>query len=152
MTHNRIAGTGSNDHSDINTRNISILYVDDEKENLRVLKLLMRKKFKIFTAQNADEALAILADNTIHVILSDVKMDGMNGTELLKMVGAEYPNVIKMLLTGDDNQLSVRTAMKDQDIFACINKPFDRISLGKLFVDGFKKLVDQGYATILQSR
>ncbi|MGB3465139.1 MAG: response regulator [Cyclobacteriaceae bacterium] len=150
MTHNEIAGSEPDENSAINTKNISILYVDDEKENLRVLNLLMRRKFKIFVAQNASEAFSILSANTIHVILSDVKMDGMNGTELLKKVGENYPNIIKMLLTGDDNQISVRNAMKHQDIFACVNKPFDRKGLEKLFVDGFMKLVNDGYASLLQ--
>lgn len=138
------------DNKQIDTRNISILYVDDEKENLRVLSLLMRKKFKIHIAQNANDALDILAKNKIHVILSDEKMDGMNGTVLLRKVGELYPKVIKMLLTGDDNQVSVRNAMKSQDIFACINKPFDRFTLAKLFIDGYLKLVEQGYETLLK--
>lgn len=151
MEHNKIAMKKDSDKHPVETKNISILYVDDEKENLRVLNLLMRRKFNIHIAQNANEALEIIACNKIHVILSDEKMTGMNGTELLRKVGEKYPNIIKMLLTGDENQVSIRNAMKNQDIFACINKPFDRFSLAKLFVDGYLKLVEQGYASLLKS-
>ena len=99
------------DQGKVDTKSISILYVDDEAANLRVLSLLMRRKFDIHTAQNANDALDILANHKIHVILSDENMSGMNGTELLMKVGELHPAVIKMLLTGDDNQVSVRNAM-----------------------------------------
>lgn len=135
----------------IETKDIAVLYVDDEKENLRVLDLLMRRKFKIFTAQGAEEALSVLAQNKIHVILSDEKMNGMNGSELLQVVDQKYPQVIKMLLTGDDNQLSVRNAMRSQDIFACVVKPFDRKSLGTLFIDAYQQLLQQGYITTIDN-
>jgi len=151
MGHRKVTVIEDSDKSKINTKNIAVLYVDDEKENLRVLNLLMRRKFKIFIAQNAEEALDILAENKIHVILSDEKMKGMNGTELLQKVEAKYPHIIKMLLTGDENQLSIRNAMKNQSIFACINKPFDRFSLAKLFIDGYQRLIDEGYANLLNN-
>lgn len=141
---------GGGGMSQFDTKDIAILYVDDEPENLRVLDLLMRRKFKIFTAQGADEALEMLSQNKIHVILSDEKMNGMNGSELLKVVDTQYPNIIKMLLTGDDNQLSVRNAMRQQDIFACVVKPFDRKSLAKLFVDGYQRLMEQGLISAIK--
>ena len=149
MEHKKDTVVGGNGMTEVDTKSIAILYVDDEKENLRVLELLMRRKFKIFTALGAEDALQILEKNKIHVILSDEKMNGMNGTELLRIVDQQYPNIIKMLLTGDDNQLSVRNAMRSQDIFACIVKPFERGSLGRLFIDGYRKLIQQGYSTSL---
>ena len=146
----KVATADEKEVSVMDTKNIAILYVDDEKENLRVLELLMRRKFKIFVAQDAEAALEVLSQNKIHVILTDEKMNGMNGTELLKVVDEKYPHIIKMLPTGDDNQVSVRNALKSQDIFACVIKPFDRKSLGDLFINGYQKLIEEGYAPVLE--
>jgi len=121
----------------LDTTQISVLYVDDEKINLRIFKLLMKKQFDIIVSNSAKDALEKLDEKEIHVIISDQKMDGMNGTELLKKVNENHPKVVKMLLTGDNNQVDVRNAMKNQNIFACINKPFDQEQLSELFVKAY---------------
>ena len=72
--------------SNIDTSLITILYVDDEKVNLRIFKLLMKKKFNVLVCDKAESALKVLDDNEVHIIISDQKMRGMNGTELLSLI------------------------------------------------------------------
>ncbi len=56
-----------------------ILYVDDEAENLLVLKSTFRLQYRIFTATSATEALDILARETVHLVITDQKMPVMDG-------------------------------------------------------------------------
>lgn len=139
MEEDRVIATKSSEMKNSEKNSISILYVDDEKVNLRVFKLLMRRTFNVHVVDNPNEALSILDEKEIHIIISDQKMEAMNGTELLKKVDKIHPKVIKMLLTGDNSQSEVINAMKDEYIYACITKPFDQDILSDLFIDAFKQ-------------
>ena len=78
---------------------IRILYVDDEENNLFAFKAAFRRYFMVYTTVSADEAKIILAKNEIHVLITDQRMPGTLGTELLAEVVKEYPDQIRILLT-----------------------------------------------------
>lgn len=87
-------------------KNESILFVDDEIQILNSLKRVFSGSgFITYTAKSGDEALSILAKETIDLVITDVRMPGMNGYELLKEVKAKYPSTIRMVLSGytDEN-------------------------------------------------
>jgi len=62
----------------------NILVVDDEVRITRILKINFQDKYNIYVANNGEEAISILQHETIHLVLTDLKMPDMNGTELLK--------------------------------------------------------------------
>jgi DNA-binding NtrC family response regulator len=80
---------------------MKILLVDDEERFLATTqKLLSRKGFEVFTAPGGAEALDILEQRTIHVVILDVKMPGMDGITVLKQIKKRFPLVEVIMLTG----------------------------------------------------
>lgn len=78
-----------------------ILLVDDEKQILQALqRTLYGQGYIIFTATSARKALEIMENEDINLIISDVRMPGMDGYELLKEVKEKYPSTIRVILSG----------------------------------------------------
>jgi putative two-component system response regulator len=105
----------------------TILIVDDEFENLSLLKRTLRKDFEILTAQSGQEALAIIEQHgkNISIIISDQKMPNMTGVEFLSQVTSQYPHIIKMLLTGYTDIDAMVEGINNCNLFQYLNKPFD---------------------------
>jgi response regulator RpfG family c-di-GMP phosphodiesterase len=84
----------------IKSDQITILYIDDEKPNLRAFKGIFRKSyFKIHTAQTLEEGFKILATEKVHIIITDYEMPIHKGDHVLKMVLTMYPNIIPVVLS-----------------------------------------------------
>lgn len=132
-----------------------ILFVDDEPMVLRGLQRTLRKMREVWDmafASSAQEALAILDNNPMDVIISDMKMPEMDGTQLLAQVKQRHPHVVRLILSGHVEQettiKSVRFAHQ------CLSKPCDvevlKQTLAKLFAlrdilsdESIKKIVSQ---------
>lgn len=108
---------------------INILYVDDEVNNLVAFKANFRKEYSIHTAESAKEALQILNENTIHIIISDQRMPGMTGVEFLETVIKTHPNPIRILLTGYSDIQTVIEAINKGQVYKYIMKPFDEMHM-----------------------
>jgi response regulator RpfG family c-di-GMP phosphodiesterase len=104
----------------------TLLCVDDEKNILNALKRLLRKeKFRILTGNSGQEGLQILAENKVHVVLSDQRMPEMNGTEFLKEVKARYPDILRIILTGYTDVDSISEAINEGHIYKFFLKPWN---------------------------
>ena len=80
---------------------MKMMLVDDEERFLTTTKkLLSRKGYEVFTAISGAEALEKLGSHSIHVVILDVKMPGMDGMETLKAIKANFPLVEVIMLTG----------------------------------------------------
>ena len=80
---------------------MKLLLVDDEERFLNTTqKLLSKKGYEALIAANGAEALDILATKTVHVVILDVKMPGMDGLEILKIIKRVHPLVEVIMLTG----------------------------------------------------
>lgn len=102
----------------------NLLFVDDEPNILQSLKRIFRKEnYAISTATSGKEALEILAGEKFHLIISDHMMPGMSGTELLQKVRAEYPDTIRIMLTGHADTAAVMGAIKEGAVYRFILKP-----------------------------
>ena len=107
------------------SENKTILYVDDEQTNLMLFKINFQKKFKVLTGLSGFEGLEILRQNPeISVVISDMKMPGMNGIEFIKKAKVEFPNVIFYILTGFDITPEIEEALKCNLIHKYYSKPF----------------------------
>jgi YesN/AraC family two-component response regulator len=108
----------------------TLLVVDDQKMILSALKRLLRgMDVECFFALTGREALSIIENNEIHVILSDLNMPVMNGIELLKRVKEMQPEIIRLILSGNPESQTVLKAINDGNILRCILKPWDNIEL-----------------------
>jgi len=105
-----------------------ILYVDDEDINLRVMRdvfaLVLKRPGAVVTASNGDEALRLLRRETFDVVLSDQRMPGMSGTELLGRVREIAPATARMIVTGFTGDQEVREALRTGLAAAVVAKPW----------------------------
>lgn len=84
----------------------SVLFVDDDPTVLRTFpRVFRRDPFEIVTAPLASVALEVLATREISIVVSDHRMPGMLGLELLGVIAKTYPHVGRVLLTGDTGDL-----------------------------------------------
>jgi len=115
----------------MNTDKISILYVDDEENNLISFKATFRLKYKVFTALSGAEAISILEKNVVHVIITDQRMPNMTGVEFLEKVIEKFADPIRILLTGYTDMNSVVDAINKGKIFHYLTKPWNEEELDK---------------------
>lgn len=104
---------------------LNVLYVDDEEPNINVFRIAFKRRYNIFTAQSGQEALDIMSNNDIHVIVADHRMPGMTGIELLSKVGDMYPTVYRIVISEYVNDAIIREAMKAYDFTGSMGKPWD---------------------------
>ncbi len=101
-----------------------ILFVDDEESVLQSMKRQLRKRFSLQTAMGGDEALQILKEEgPFAVIVSDMRMPGMNGVQLLSRVKDTYPETVRIMLTGNADQETATEAVNNGHIFRFLTKP-----------------------------
>ncbi len=105
----------------------TILIVDDEFDNLQLIKRTLRRKYNILTASDGVEALEVIEKegNNISLIVTDQRMPKMNGTEFLAEISEAYPYIIKMLLTGYTDLEAMVEGVNKCNLFQYISKPVD---------------------------
>lgn len=78
----------------------NILVVDDNPNVLDVLKRILESEYNTFTCVNGQQALKIMEENDIALVIADHRMPGMKGAELLKEVRERYPNTVRLIISG----------------------------------------------------
>jgi len=107
-----------------------ILFVDDEPGILRAIKRIFhRSDLKIMTATNANEALSILKELPISVMVSDYSMPEQTGAELLEQARAIRPETVRLILSGNNDQTATIAAINQGRISKFLTKPFDKDDL-----------------------
>ena len=106
-------------------KKFSLLYVDDEATNLRVFKANFRKFFNVYTSTNPIEAIDILDQEEIQVIVTDQRMPEMTGTQFLEKILPDHPDVIKIILTGFTDIEAIKDGINRCGIFKYITKPWN---------------------------
>jgi DNA-binding NtrC family response regulator len=107
------------------TNTPTILYVDDEVDNLTSFKANFRRDFTIFTAENALEGLELFRKQDIEVVLTDQKMPGMSGVEFLREVVKLKPEIPRIIITAYSDINVVIEGVNDTNIFKFIQKPWN---------------------------
>lgn len=104
----------------------SVLFVDDEKLITNSLRRgLVDEKYRKFFANSGEDALKVLERESISVLVTDMKMPGMNGLELLKIVKEKYPDIIRIVLSGYTQLPQVLVTVNQGEIFKFVTKPWD---------------------------
>jgi len=110
-------------------KKINILYVDDEMNNLVSFKATFRLKYNVFTAISGEEAIKLMDENAIHVIITDQRMPGMTGVEFLEHILEKHPDPMRILLTGYADLNAVIDAVNKGKIFHYLSKPWNEEEL-----------------------
>lgn len=108
---------------------ISILYIDDEVNNLSAFKANFRRLYQVFTTDSIAEAKKILAENEIHIIISDQRMPEMTGIDFFSSILESHPEPIRMLLTGYADINAVIGAINKGQVYKYFSKPWDENEL-----------------------
>jgi response regulator RpfG family c-di-GMP phosphodiesterase len=115
-------------------KNINVLYIDDELDNLTSFRATFRRNFNITTADSAEAAMPILEKETIHVILSDQRMPRMTGIEFFEKIKSIHPDPIRILITGYTDINAVIDAINRGQVYKYLSKPWVEEDV-KIFVE-----------------
>ncbi|MEM0980340.1 MAG: response regulator [Cyanobacteria bacterium P01_H01_bin.58] len=117
-----------------------MLVVDDEPDNLDLLYRTFRREFNVLKAESGQQALDILAEQgEVAVIISDQRMPEMKGTEFLSKTVPEFPDTVRIILTGFTDVEDLVDAINAGRVYRYITKPWDP--------DELKHVVEQAAET-----
>ena len=108
----------------MNAERASVLFVDDEERILRSLRMQFRGRYEVLTAGSGSDALDIVRSRSVHAVVSDQRMPGMLGAELLSRVREISPATMRLLLTGYSDMQAIVASVNEGEIFRFIEKPW----------------------------
>ncbi|MEH6473061.1 MAG: EAL domain-containing protein [Halopseudomonas sp.] len=124
----------------------TVLIVDDEVNITQSFQRLFRKEpYRILTANSGQQALQILAKETVEVVVSDQRMPGMTGAELFSVVQQRYPNTTRLLLSGYTDFEALTYAINNGAISKFISKPWNRDELQQSLQQAFDRAKELSY-------
>ncbi|MHC5079895.1 MAG: ATP-binding protein [Planctomycetota bacterium] len=109
-----------------------ILAVDDEQENLNLVRRLFRNGYEVHTALNAEEAVRVLEAHPIDLILCDQRMPGRTGVDLLEEVRTRWPRIARILVTAYADMDAAVAAINRGQVRRYISKPWDNEELATI--------------------
>jgi CheY-like chemotaxis protein len=132
-----------------------LLVVDDDPAVLSVIvRTLRHEGYAILTARSADQALELMAVNTVDVILTDHRMAGVTGVELLERVKLLQPHTVRLVMSGSSDMRTATDAINQGAVYRFILKPWDdhqlRVHLRQSFA--YKALLDENHRLTEQVR
>lgn len=112
-----------------------VLFVDDEERILTALRSVFRNKYHVFTALDGKQALEFVRKFRIHLIVSDQRMPGMKGVELLREAKEISPHTVRILLTGYSDLASIVGSINEGEVYRFISKPWNTEELQKTMAE-----------------
>lgn len=105
-------------------QNFNVLFVDDDKFSLQATeRVLSKEKFNKFFATNAHEALEIIRSQPVHILVSDMKMPGVDGLALLKIVKEQFPDIIRLVYSAYTQPSQILPCINHGEIYRYVTKP-----------------------------
>ena len=103
-----------------------ILIVDDEEKIIAALRRLLRREgYDLVTANSGAEALTLLEADPVPLVISDYRMPGMTGVELLREVRERWPSTLRIILSGYSEVSTIIAAINEGEIYKFISKPWN---------------------------
>lgn len=109
-----------------------ILIVDDDLNILKALEKSLDSEYKIFSATSAQDALTLMESQDIALVISDQKMTGMTGVELMEELARRYPDTVRIIMTGYAESDLYIDAINVGHIYGFINKPWKIVELREM--------------------
>ena len=145
----------------------TVLFVDDEKDICDVLSIsLSDLGYKVYTAQNGQEALRIIQELSPPIVLTDIRMPVMDGIELLRRIKGQFPETEVVMVTGHgDMDLAIESLkheatdfivkpIKDEALEVALNRALERISMRRQlreYTENLEELVQEKSAKLVQA-
>ena len=126
-------------------RPVTLLIVDDEPAILKALQRIVRDEgYRVLTALDAEEALRLVASESVDVVLSDMDMPGMSGLDLMVRLRRNHPSAVRLLLTGRGTLAAAVGAINDGEVYRFMTKPWD--------IDELREVLRQAAARAMKNR
>jgi two-component system response regulator PhcR len=105
----------------------AVLYVDDEEMARKYFERTFSRQYTVLTAADADAAMEIVRDPGMHIgiVVSDYRMPGRNGGELLRQIAAEFPHVVRILVTAYADRKVLLETVNSSEVFRILEKPLE---------------------------
>jgi two-component system response regulator HupR/HoxA len=103
---------------------LSVLVVDDELRSLETLKRTLDEHFTVFTANSADEGMAVMHNELVQVVVSDQRMPGTSGVAFLRAVRDQWPDTVRLILSGYTEAEDIITGINEAGIWQYLLKPW----------------------------
>jgi len=118
----------------------TVLFVDDEKSYLAYTSSLFQDRgLRILTATSALEAMKIVEERSVAVVVSDNEMPGMRGTELLAKIKEISPHTVKIMMTGSADLAVTLAAINNGEVFRFVVKPWKKAEMLRAVKDGLRR-------------
>ncbi len=103
---------------------LSVLIVDDERRSLETLRRTLEDHFTIFTAACAEDGMAVMEAEVVQIVLSDQRMRGTSGVEFLRNVRSQWPNTVRLILSGHTEAEDIIAGINEAGIWQYLLKPW----------------------------
>jgi DNA-binding NtrC family response regulator len=103
----------------------TVLFLDDEPANRQTFKAAFRREFNVLVAGNLQEVMDLLERHEVHVLISDQRMPGTSGNEVLRQVKERFPRVRRMLITAYADLQALVDALNQAAVCHYIQKPWE---------------------------
>lgn len=104
-----------------------VLYVDDEYPNRITFQITYRNDFEVILADSVDDAMSILEEEKeLEFVITDLRMPGKSGLDLIREAKVVYPNIRFCLLTGFEVTTEIKEALDSKMLDRYFRKPFER--------------------------
>jgi two-component system response regulator PhcR len=119
---------------DIGYGTTTILYVDDERMACKYFASAVGTDYEVLTALSADAAIAILADpkSRVGVLVTDYRMPGRDGGDLLRQIEREYPHIVRILVTAYVDKSVLLETVNSGEIFQILEKPLGLMEIRRV--------------------
>ncbi len=108
----------------------TVLFVDDDPNLLRsMVRTLRQQPYRLFTAHDGREAVAVFKAHPVDVVVADESMPGLSGSDLLAWVAEHYPDVMRIVLTGYPTTALAIRAVNEGRVFHFFTKPCNAVEL-----------------------
>lgn len=124
-----------------------LLIIDDEEQITKALYRQFRRKYDVYMAVSAQEGYEIMTQTQIQVVISDQRMPEITGSEFFQRIKGEFPDAIRLLLTGYADIEAVIAAINDGNVFRYITKPWDPVELDSIVEQAFER-----YTLLVENR
>ncbi|EKV03326.1 response regulator with CheY-like receiver, AAA-type ATPase, and DNA-binding domains [Leptolyngbya sp. PCC 7375] len=133
-----------------------LLVVDDEPDNLDLLYRTFRREYQVLRAESGRKALEVLEDDgEVAVIISDQRMPDMSGTEFLSKTVPDFPDTVRIILTGFTDVTDLVQAINNGQVYRYITKPWEPNILKQLVqkaADTYELLKESHHALYVADR
>ncbi|OHC66222.1 MAG: sigma-54-dependent Fis family transcriptional regulator [Rhodocyclales bacterium GWA2_65_19] len=103
---------------------LTVLVVDDELRSLEALRRTLEEDFTVLTAPSAEEGELIMGREFVHIVLSDQRMPGTQGVEFLRRVRSQWPETVRLILSGYTDAEDIISGINDAGIWQYLLKPW----------------------------